>query len=386
MPPGFSISPLDVVHALLIACAIASSAGFVHVWIGRRRARQSEFAAVGRHLHPVPADPPRVAVIVAAHDEAARIPALLTALNAQSYPHDRIEIVIADDRSTDGTADTVRRLAPDARIVRIDEVPSGISPKKHALHRAIETTEADILLFTDADCSPEPDWVTAMTARLAHADVVLGLSPISDARGLPALLRAYDTARASMLMIAAAGWGIPYMSLGRSWGYRRALYNRVGGLPALYAHLGGDDDLLLQRFVRSGARILTCTVRGAMAPTDPPRTLRALVRMRLRHLRAGSAYRGTGAVLLAVFEAAQFTTVVVAPLFLIFVTRVHPLIVAVALAAKLLYDTRFLAPALPDRLRSGGFLARGAVAVLEAVHVVSSSVLAILSQFVRSRW
>jgi cellulose synthase/poly-beta-1,6-N-acetylglucosamine synthase-like glycosyltransferase len=306
--------------------------------------------------------------------------------NAQSYPRDRIDVVIADDRSTDGTADTIRRLAPNARIVRIDEVPPHTSPKKHALHRAIETTDADILLFTDADCRPEPDWVTAMTARLAHADVVLGLSPISDARGVPALIRAYDTARASMLMIAAAGWGIPYMSLGRSWGYRRTLYDKVGGLPPLYPHLGGDDDLLLQRFVRADARILTCTVRGAMAPTDPPRTLRALVRMRLRHLRAGSAYRGSGAVLLALFEAAQFTTVVVAPLFLIFVTRVHPLIVAVALAAKLLYDTRFLAPALPDRLRGRGPSPRLRTVLLEIVHVLFTAALGVAAPFTRSRW
>ena len=52
---------------------------------------------------------PRIAVLVAARNEEARLGRCLDALLAQDYPADRIDIFVADDHSTDGTADVVRR-------------------------------------------------------------------------------------------------------------------------------------------------------------------------------------------------------------------------------------------------------------------------------------
>ena len=63
------------------------------------------------------APPPAVSVIVVAHDEADRICARIDNLLAQDYPRDRLEILIASDGSTDGTASLARAYARDGVAV-----------------------------------------------------------------------------------------------------------------------------------------------------------------------------------------------------------------------------------------------------------------------------
>ena len=98
-----------------------------------------------------------VSVIVPACNEAATLEPALRSLLAQDHPD--VQIVLVDDRSTDGTTDLVDRLAADdARItpIHVAELPDGWLGKVHALHVGTAHATADWLLFTDADIRFEP--------------------------------------------------------------------------------------------------------------------------------------------------------------------------------------------------------------------------------------
>ena len=115
-------------------------------------------------LYVSPADPERssfrVSVIVAARNESQRISGCIeTLLNQGPVVH---EVIVVDDRSDDGTADSVRNAARgDARVrvVRVDALPAGWAGKAHACQRGGEVAEADWLLFADADCRFRPGGV-----------------------------------------------------------------------------------------------------------------------------------------------------------------------------------------------------------------------------------
>ncbi|MDP2232835.1 MAG: glycosyltransferase, partial [Actinomycetota bacterium] len=50
---------------------------------------------------------PTMAIIVPAHNEVAVIDRCLNSIKSQDYPSDRLEIIVVDDGSTDGTGDAV---------------------------------------------------------------------------------------------------------------------------------------------------------------------------------------------------------------------------------------------------------------------------------------
>ncbi|MEO6809404.1 MAG: glycosyltransferase family A protein, partial [Isosphaeraceae bacterium] len=107
--------------------------------------------------------PPLVSAIIPAKDEEATLAACLETVAAQSYPN--LEILIADDRSTDGTAEIAQRFVetdPRARLITIDDLPPGWTGKNHALQVASGESRGEWLWFLDADTRHAPDSLSIM--------------------------------------------------------------------------------------------------------------------------------------------------------------------------------------------------------------------------------
>jgi cellulose synthase/poly-beta-1,6-N-acetylglucosamine synthase-like glycosyltransferase len=103
-------------------------------------------------------DPPLVTAIIPAKDEQTTLPACLDSVRAQTYP--ALEILIVDDRSTDGTAAIARSAEaedPRVRLISIDDLPPGWTGKTHALHVASSDAQGDWFWFLDADTRHAPD-------------------------------------------------------------------------------------------------------------------------------------------------------------------------------------------------------------------------------------
>lgn len=115
----------------------------------------------------LPPRPPRVSMVVAARDEARHIAAAVGTLLAQDYPD--FEVVVVDDRSTDGTGELLDRLAENRaglRVVHVTELPAGWLGKNHALERGAELSSGALILFTDADVMMRPDAVRRAVSLL----------------------------------------------------------------------------------------------------------------------------------------------------------------------------------------------------------------------------
>ncbi|GAC1433215.1 MAG: hypothetical protein NVSMB5_26950 [Candidatus Velthaea sp.] len=110
-------------------------------------------------------DAPLVSVIVPARDEERSIERCVRSLLAQSAP--RVEVIVVDDRSTDGTAHILERLArANARllVVRGATLPEGWVGKPWALHQGAQAARGKWLLFTDADSEHAPFSITSALA------------------------------------------------------------------------------------------------------------------------------------------------------------------------------------------------------------------------------
>jgi cellulose synthase/poly-beta-1,6-N-acetylglucosamine synthase-like glycosyltransferase len=262
----------------------------------------------------VPVESTQLTVIIAAHNEEQNLPQLLEALQEQSYPHELISVIIADDRSSDHTSELLRGYSPGEisfKTIRIDNVPEGVSPKKYALAKAIESATTEFLLFTDADCIPGNDWVSGLVSVLQTDDVVLGASPLATQElSFVERYACYESHRTQLFMHGAAGLGMPYMSTGRNWAYRKSVYKQSGGLEELYHILGGDDDLLLQRFTRNNARIGSCLLPESDVRSFAPASLKELFRQKTRHYSVSKHYTLVPATILAFIQVTEITLLI----------------------------------------------------------------------------
>ncbi len=109
---------------------------------------------------------PLISVCVPARNEARNIRRCVDALLAQDYPN--FEIIILDDRSTDGTAKILAELSQTddrLKVIHGNELPSGWAGKPHALMQASAVARGEWLCFVDADTFPAPNTLSAVYAK-----------------------------------------------------------------------------------------------------------------------------------------------------------------------------------------------------------------------------
>jgi biofilm PGA synthesis N-glycosyltransferase PgaC len=108
---------------------------------------------------------PAVSVIIAAHNEGARLSGRIANLLNQSYPGP-LEIVVVSDGSTDGTAAAVARFE---QTVRFLEVPHAGKPL--ALNAGVAAASGSILVFADARQRFSPDAILHLVSNFDDPEV-----------------------------------------------------------------------------------------------------------------------------------------------------------------------------------------------------------------------
>jgi glycosyltransferase involved in cell wall biosynthesis len=217
---------------------------------------------------PEPRRWPRVSVVIAARDEAAGLEAALRSRLDDDYPD--LEIVLVDDRSTDGTGDIARALAAqDARlsVVRVHELPDGWLGKVHALERGVRRITGDWLLFSDADVHVVPG---ALRRAVAYAldkelDMVALVPEYTSRDPLVSVLWTVFLA-VMMLVLAPNAVRNPRSKLALGSGafnlVRCGAYDRTPGFA--YLRLETGDDVTLAGMVKAhGGAIEVLDGRGS---------------------------------------------------------------------------------------------------------------------------
>ncbi len=109
---------------------------------------------------------PLVSVIMPVRNEAATIRRSLGAVLAQDYPPERLEVLIADGMSSDGTPEIVAALAGDDARVRLLRNPA--RRQAHGLNLAIAAARGSVIARVDGHTVIAPDYIRRCVTTL-HA-------------------------------------------------------------------------------------------------------------------------------------------------------------------------------------------------------------------------
>lgn len=212
----------------------------------------------GEHVQKLP----RLSVVVPARNEESALEKSLPSLLGQDYPD--LEVVLVDDRSTDGTGNILDRHAgtrENVRLVRVEHLPEGWLGKNHATYEGARHATGEWLLFTDADVRFHPGALRRAVARaeedrLDHLTLVPGWDLSGYwLRGLVAffymVFLLYGGHYRANLPRYKKGAGVGAFNL-----IRRGAYEKIGTYRALARR--PDDDLNL------GSRVKKLGLRQRM--------------------------------------------------------------------------------------------------------------------------
>lgn len=211
-----------------------------------------------------PSRMPLVSVVIPARNEARVIERTVRAFLAQDYA--AFEVIVVNDRSTDGTEEILRSIDdPRLLVVHGEEPPPGWLGKPWALEQAVRRAQGEIVLVVDADLIYAPQAIRAAVAELERSGAALIFL-------YPHLEMVRFAEHLAMPMMTFTGFVVapvwysnrstaPRLALGGGSGnlVRRDALEAIGGFAALREAV--VDDVALAQVVRSHG-LVTRAVRA----------------------------------------------------------------------------------------------------------------------------
>ena len=217
--------------------------------------------------------PPLVTIAMPAYNEEHYIEACIRSVQAQDYPAERIEILVADGRSTDATREILAGLAEDDPRIRIIDNPERLQAA--GLNQIIREAHGDVIVRMDVHCEYSPTYVRSCVETLERtgADNVGGAQR---ARARSAFQKALCAALTSPLGVGGARYRsadeegfVDTVFLGA---FRRRVFESIG----LYDPnaITNEDAELNQRLISAGGKVfLSKDIEVHYYPRDSFRTL-----------------------------------------------------------------------------------------------------------------
>jgi len=195
---------------------------------------------------------PAVSVIVPVYNSEAEIAEMIGCLLAQDYPMDRVEFLLVDNHSRDRTAAVIAAIAthhPQLKLLHENAIQSSYAARNTGIRQA----QHDFLVFTDADCRPEPQWLRYLVQPFQQPEVGLVAGQI-EALAPQTFLERY--AERSKILSQKYTLAHPFCPYGQTanLAVRRSILQRVG-LFRPYLTTGGDADFCWRVIRETGCQI-----------------------------------------------------------------------------------------------------------------------------------
>jgi len=229
---------------------------------------------------PNPSDEakPEVSIVVPARNEAEAIPHCLAGLRSLDYPPQKLEIILVNDHSEDGTETVMKQFASEVKhtkVVSLGLIPGQATGYSAALAAGAAQAKGKTILITDADCEVSPGWVRGMLSAFTNSVVIAGGFLNLSRRGERSLNAGIQTLDWMLFAAAGAAWanlGRPISVFGNNMGIKREIYKKAGGFENAGPHMTEDFALFRKVLRIPGTRARLSLEPDAMAYTRPVRS------------------------------------------------------------------------------------------------------------------
>ena len=193
---------------------------------------------------------PSVSVLIPARNEERVIERLLQRMAELTYPKDKLEIIVIDDASSDGTGKIANAYALRHNFIKVlhRNQTLGGRGKAAALNEAFKSSRGEIIICFDADYWPQMDIIEKLVEGFADAKVGV-------VQGRPVVLNEPQNLITRLVALERIGGyrvdqearnslGLTPQFGGTAGGFRRCLLEELGGFDE--SMLTEDTDLTFQ--------------------------------------------------------------------------------------------------------------------------------------------
>ncbi len=244
-----------------------------------------------------------LSVLIAARNEEESIGDCLSSLLAQNYPAGMYEIIVADDRSEDGTAALVEKFIrehPDHFLHLLRPEPEDGSGKKAAIARAVKKCKGSLIVSTDADCVMGNRWLINIASYYEKHRPKMISGPVAFQREKNMFSKLQSLEFLSLIASGAGSVAIhsPIMCNGANLVFEKKAYLAVKEDNADENFMSGDDVFLMlkirNRYGKHAVQFLKS--REALVYTMASNSFGAFLKQRLRWVSKSKGYTNLGII------------------------------------------------------------------------------------------
>ncbi len=218
---------------------------------------------------------PKVSILVPAHNEAASIAQTLRSVLRLDYPKKKLEVIVVDNASTDGTAEIAKRFSW-AKVFKIAR-----KGKSFALEKAFKESSGEVIGILDADTFVSRSVLKKMVAYFDDPEIgaVTNLIRVDEKKNLMSKFQHIEYAASGMVKKLLSILDALYITPGTLSLVRREAVKKVGFSADT---LTEDMDMALS-LIKRGYKIFHCL--DAEVKTIVPKTFKEWVLQRVRWYR-----------------------------------------------------------------------------------------------------
>ncbi|MFC1698149.1 glycosyltransferase [Nanoarchaeota archaeon] len=192
----------------------------------------------------------KISIIVPMYNAEKTIIGLLKALDGQSY--DVFEVIFVDDGSNDNSVEIISNFKSRFKIKVVKQKNQGPAVARNV---GVGYAKGEIIVFTDSDCVPYPNWLEEMVKPFKN-DKIVGVQGT------------YDTLNKNKLMARYVGYEIAFRhkKMARvseidfigtySAAYRKDVFTDAGGFDTKFKIASGEDPELSFRIKKKGYKMV----------------------------------------------------------------------------------------------------------------------------------
>ena len=245
---------------------------------------------------------PTISIIVAARNEEKNILSCLDSLDQLLYPEAKLEVIIVDDASIDGTLKLASNFINGKRKFRIIHLKENeqavLKGKVRAIAEAIKIADGEIILTTDADCVVNPLWAKTIASYYTDKVGVVNGFTSQNVTGLFSGMQAIDFVYLLFIASGTINLGKPVSCIGNNMSFRKKAYKEIGGFENLPFSVT-EDFLLLKSINKFGRyKLISALNQNSLVISQPESTLSELFKQKKRWAVGGIDTPPSGVVLM----------------------------------------------------------------------------------------